>query len=228
MTASSDSPDIRRIKWEQKWLPRYFYQHVYVPILYCVLGIKTRFQDFFLMYQLNNTSIRFAKPSLSQWVIFFTGKVTHCLYRFGIPLMFMPLHKVILVNIIADIAFSYWLALIFQTSHVISEVEWPKPDKRNYVDMDWAELQIATTQDYATDSWFWNIMTGALNHQTTHHLFPGVIQSHYPKITPIVAKTCEEFGIKYHYVNTTTEAIGCHVNHLKMLGQQMGGDSKVD
>jgi hypothetical protein len=43
----------------------------------------------------------------------------------------------ILVNIIADIAFSYWLALIFQTSHVISEVEWPKPDKRNYVDMDW-------------------------------------------------------------------------------------------
>ena len=82
-----------------------------------------------------------------------------------------------------------------------------------------AELQIATTQDYATDSWFWTVFTGALNHQTTHHLFPGVIQSHYMKITPIVKQTCEEFGLKYHYVDTTTEAIGCHFNHLKALGQ---------
>ena len=32
---------------------------------------------------------------------------------------------------------SYWLALIFQTSHVISEVDWPKPDKNNFVNMDW-------------------------------------------------------------------------------------------
>ena len=44
-------------------------------------------------------------------------------------------------------------------------------------------MQVATTQDYATRSWFWTLVTGALNHQTTHHLFPGVIQSHYPKIT---------------------------------------------
>ena len=80
-------------------------------------------------------------------------------------------------------------------------------------------MQIATTQDYATDSWFWTVFTGALNHQTAHHLFPGVIQSHYMKITPIVKKTCEEFGVKYHYVDTTTEALGCHFNHLKVLGQ---------
>ena len=82
-----------------------------------------------------------------------------------------------------------------------------------------AELQIATTQDYATRSWFWTVFTGALNHQTTHHLFPGIIQSHYPRITPIVEQTCKEYGIKYHYVDTTTEALGCHINHLKKLGQ---------
>ena len=82
-----------------------------------------------------------------------------------------------------------------------------------------AEMQVATTQDYATDSWFWNVFTGALNHQTTHHLFPGVIQAHYPLITPIVRQTCEEFGIKYHYVDTMWEAFNCHINHLKNLGQ---------
>ena len=39
MTASEDVPDIRRIKWGQKWLPRYFYQHVYMPVLYCVVSV---------------------------------------------------------------------------------------------------------------------------------------------------------------------------------------------
>lgn len=219
MTASNEIPDIRRIKWGQKWLPRYFYQHVYMPMLYCVLGVKTRLQDFGLMYSRHNSAIRFARPTRTQWVIFFAGKLSHVMLRFGIPMMFMPLPTLLFYTTVAEIIGSYWLALIFQVSHVISEVDWPQPDKNNFVNQDWAELQIATTMDYATDSWFWNIMTGALNHQTTHHLFPGVIQSHYPKITPIVAQTCREFGVTYHYVDSTKEALGCHINHLKRLGQ---------
>ena len=36
-----DMPDIRRIKWNQIWLPRYFYQHIYVPMLYCAVSSLT-------------------------------------------------------------------------------------------------------------------------------------------------------------------------------------------
>ena len=73
------------------------------------------------------------------------------------------------------------------------------------------------------------MFTGALNHQTTHHLFPGVIQSHYPKITPIVEQTCKEFGITYHYVDTTKEALGCHIEHLRKLGRiALEGEEEVD
>ena len=89
-----------------------------------------------------------------------------------------------------------------------------------------AELQVATTQDYATNSWFWTVFTGALNHQTAHHLFPGIIQSHYIKITPIVKQTCEEFGIEYHSVETTSQALSCHVNHLWDLGRFNTADKK--
>ena len=87
-----DTPDVRRIKWTQAWVPLYFYQHIYVPMLYCVvsiyspsffflccvflsldcltslrelalvevalsffqLGIKTRLQDFYIIYTLQN------------------------------------------------------------------------------------------------------------------------------------------------------------------------------
>jgi fatty acid desaturase len=42
--------DVRRITWDQTWLPRYFYQHIYTPLLYCVLGLKTRIQDIYILY----------------------------------------------------------------------------------------------------------------------------------------------------------------------------------
>ena len=60
---------------------------------------------------------------------------------------------------------------------------------------------------------------GAINHQTTHHLLPWVIQSHYQKITPIIKQACEEFGLKYNCVNTTWEAVSLHLQHLKRCGQ---------
>ena len=78
---------------------------------------------------------------------------------------------------------------------------------------------MASTMDFATDSWFWSVFSGHLNHQTAHHLFPGVIQSHYSHITPIVKKTCAEFGIKYRCVNSAYDIVMHHIKHLKMLGQ---------
>ena len=81
-------------------------------------------------------------------------------------------------------------------------------------------MQVATTQDYATRSWFWTAFTGSLNHQTTHHLLPNILESHYPRITPIVEQTCKEYGIKYHYVDTIVDAFRHHIDHLKTLGQE--------
>lgn len=89
-------------------------------------------------------------------------------------------------------------------------------------------MQVATTKDFATDSWFWTVFTGALNHQTTHHLFPGVIQSHLTKITPIVKQTCEEFGLQYHCVETAQAAVDEHIQHLKRLGQEEEEETKKD
>ena len=44
-----------------------------------------------------------------------------------------------------------------------------------------AELQVRTTQDYCTDSWIWYFLSGGLNHQTAHHLFPGKQSGHRNK-----------------------------------------------
>ena len=61
---------------------------------------------------------------------------------------------------------------------------------------------------------------GALNHQTAHHLFPGIAQIYYPQITPIIVQACKEFGVRYNYKDTMFDALGAHISHLKMLGQE--------
>ena len=61
---------------------------------------------------------------------------------------------------------------------------------------------------------------GALNHQTAYQLFPGVAQIYYPQITPIIVQACKEFGVRYNYKDTMFDALGAHISHLKMLGQE--------
>ena len=79
VSSLQEESDIRRIKWTQKWLPRYFHQHIYVPLLYCVvskctlkrkniissldctfiqLTIKTRLQDFPLLLARRNGALQ--------------------------------------------------------------------------------------------------------------------------------------------------------------------------
>jgi len=221
ISTAEHKPDMRRIKWSQNWLPRYFYQHIFMPLIYCGLGMKTRAQDiYYLFYYKKNSTIRFNLPTMSQLVVFITGKLFYLLYRVVLPCMILGAWKMIALFVIADMVGSYWMALTFQASHVISEVDWPQPDKDGKVNRDWAEMQIETTQDYATDSWFLNVFTGALNHQTAHHLFPGVSQIYYPQITPIIREACKEFGVRYNYKDTLFQALGCHIAHLKRLGQR--------
>ncbi|KAK3742746.1 hypothetical protein QZH41_018952 [Actinostola sp. cb2023] len=183
------------------------------------LSLKTRLQDLTIMFNGTNGKMQMNALPTSTHVLFYAGKLAYLTQRLLIPLLVLPFMRVVILTIIIEAVISYWLALTFQISHVVSEVDWPQPDEDNHVNEDWAELQIKTSLDYATDNWFWNTFTGALNHQSTHHLFPGVSQVHYPQISPIVRKTCEEFNVRYNYLPTFTQALGAHLGHLKRLGQ---------
>lgn len=90
------------------------------------------------------------------------------------------------------------LATIVPWGSAPRQVSWPVPDKNGLINVDWAAMQVMTSQDYGHGSWFWTVFSGSLNYQVVHHLFPGVNQYYYPMIAPIVMKTCAEFGIKYH------------------------------
>ena len=46
-------------------------------------------------------------------------------------------HMQVVLNAVSDAVCSYLLAFFFQSSHNISEVEWPTPDQDNFLGTDW-------------------------------------------------------------------------------------------
>ena len=209
-------PDVRRIKPRQSWFPTYRIQHLYMPIVYPLLVFKMKFEDFHTFYVMKKATIRINPLTTFQFLMFVGEKFLHFLIRFILPYLFFPLSSVLLLNLTADIVTGLWQAFISQITHVNSMVEWP--DKEKKYNKPWAEMQVATTVDFATNSWFWSMITGTVNHQVAHHLFPGVLQTYYPHITPIVQQTCAEFGINYNSQPTVWDALLLHFGYLNIMG----------
>ncbi|KAG7366384.1 fatty acid desaturase, type 1 [Nitzschia inconspicua] len=66
----------------------------------------------------------------------------------------------------------------------------------------WAAAQVETSNNFASQSLFWHVLSNGLNHQIEHHLFPGLNHCHLHHIAPVVKATCLEFGVQYKSYDT--------------------------
>jgi linoleoyl-CoA desaturase len=73
--------------------------------------------------------------------------------------------------------------------------------------------------NFAPRSRLLNWYIGGLNYQIEHHLLPHICHVNYPRLAPIVAATCEEFGIRYHSYATWGEAFAGHWRELRLLAR---------
>lgn len=215
------NPDLRRIKPQQPWYSHYQWQQIYMPLLYGLLGIKYRINDFNIVFFLKKNGAIAVNP-LNQWHMnmFILGKLFFVTYRILLPAYYyMSLLDSILLFVISDLATSYVLAFVFQVNHVVPQAKWPKVNpETGVVNMDWAEMQIATTLDYAHGDKITTFLTGALNYQVTHHLFPYISQVHYIDIAPIIVQHCKEAGFTYHVLPNFWEAFKAHIKYLGIMG----------
>lgn len=198
---ATNDPDVRRIHPFQTWYDSYIGQENYVPFLYGLLAWKTRFQDIYILYfQRTNDAIRINPPTMYHHLVFWGGKLFFVGYRILLPIQLVGLWRTLLFLTLSDLVSSYWLALTFQVNHVVDTVDFiapPKDAASKELPIDWAEMQLQTTQDYAHHSTFWTWITGSLNYQAVHHVFPQVHQGHYPHLAPVVKSTCTEYGLEF-------------------------------
>jgi len=247
--------DIRRIKPKQEWFSHYTLQQFYAPLLYGLLAVKFRLNDLqILMFLKKNGNIRMNPPSLWHLSVFIFGKCFWVTYRIILPWLVLspwfeemlpsislassypassfvfgsPLLTLFCLLAVSDLITSWYLAFVFQVNHVAAPVVWPNVDEQTgVVDMDWAELQIRSTIDYAHDSKLVTFMSGGLNYQVVHHLFPYISQRHYPDIAPIILEACRRNNIQYLVLPSFFEAFKAHVSYLAQMGKQINGWSSI-
>jgi fatty acid desaturase len=212
--------DLRRLVHQQVWTWMYKFQHIYLPVVYGLLGLKFRVQDITGTYLAkSNGPIRvnfYDSPLIRIWLV----KAVFVLWRIVLPLMFLDASNFLGLFIIAELTTGYWLAYNFQVSHVSTIADFPNGDGSDKALDEWAITQVNTSVDYAHDSPFITFLAGALNYQTVHHLFPCVSQYHYPALAPIVKDVCKQYGVKFRYIPTFAQAFTLHIRHLKEMGEQ--------
>lgn len=101
------------------------------------------------------------------------------------------------------VAESLALATLFSLSHNFVDsdrdptliVESKKGEKTEQVD--WFKIQVETSCTYG--GFISGCVTGGLNFQVEHHLFPRMSSAWYPFIAPKVREICKKHGVNYAY-----------------------------
>jgi len=180
-------------------LPRTWYhavQHLYALLIYLVsitLFILGDFDDLFTLF---NYPKRFCAPSLKQWGITVLGKLIFMTWFLGHFFLF-PFQKAILDCVIVLIELGFFGLIFFVVNHWTDRaVHYTNADLISGTN-DWAALQVLSSSNFAIHSFFWTQVSGGLNLQIEHHLFPALSHTRLNLITPIVRDTCKQFGINY-------------------------------
>lgn len=170
------------------------YQWIYAPISFAFLYWSIQFQDFQSVFDRKVQDVTMHGLQDSEIKQFYAGKAIHLLLSIIIPLMTQPFGQAMWYYFIYTSIGGAVLAWFFIVSHNIEETKPSAIPKE--AQKDWARWQVETSA-----TWGRRIacfMTGGLNYQIEHHLFPALSHGLYPEIQPIIMEECKKRNIPYH------------------------------
>lgn len=212
---------IGRLSPHQKRLPFHRFQHIYLWLLYGLLPFKWQLMDDYRdIIRGRIGAHHFQRPKGRELAIFITGKLSFLTLAFVVPTLVHPFLNVLLFYVLATWVEGIVLAIVFQLAHVVEEAEFPMPDpETGKMDTHWAVHQVETTVNFARHNrvlcWF----LGGLNFQVEHHLLPKICHIHYPRLSRLVQRTCEQFGLQYNAHPTFWAGLVSHFRWLRRMGQ---------
>lgn len=133
-------------------------------------------------------------------------------FTVGMPFIFLDWPHALLVCLIANGLSSLLVVVQIVVNHEV-------PETMNRIvegePLDWGVHQVLTSHNYGVDSPLALHLSGGLNMQVEHHLFPRLHYIHYPAISHIVQEACVEFGLPYHSSKNIWQAMSKHYQLLK-------------
>ncbi|MCA9720186.1 MAG: fatty acid desaturase, partial [Myxococcales bacterium] len=129
--------------------------------------------------------------SARDWALVLACKSTWLIIHVLVPAALLGWPAALATTVVMMASAAYYLESIFIVNHIQPGLV---PPARAH----WAVVQVRATANWSSGSRLANALSGGLNHQIEHHLFPGLAIALYPEISPIVRRTCEEFGLPYN------------------------------
>jgi len=206
--------------------PRYWwhnYQHIYIWLLYSfvcypwsvshnikvVLGLVSG--------EIYEGCIQVHHSNILDWLETVSAIVIHHILRL-LPFIYLPTWwQAIFIAVLAEISSSTWFSLQFAVNHEIEESILLSGSDKDVLNgsRDWGAHQLITSHNYSIDFLLALHLSGGLNYQIEHHLFPSVHYKYYPELSKIVQQTSQEFNLPYNYTSSFFEGIIKHFYLLK-------------
>ncbi len=219
-----DSGGLMRFSPNGKKHAIYRFQHIYAWFLYCLLTIQwVTYKDYRLLFiyekkgllKKEKITLRKALLELSIYKVIYYG------YVLVLPLIFsgMPWYYVVTGFMVLHFTAGLGLSCIFQLAHVLESSEFPLPSEDRKMENNWALHQLQTTCNFSPRSRIMAWFIGGLNYQVEHHLFPHISHVHYRKISAIVKRTAEQYGVPYKVMPNFIYALRAHGRMLWKMGR---------
>jgi fatty acid desaturase len=122
------------------------------------------------------------------------GKILHFGITLALPAYLHGIEKVWAPFLAYGCAGSFVLCWFFIVSHNLDGLRHNQLSKETKAD--WGRWQIETSASWGNA--FWSFLSGGLNYQIEHHMFPGTAHNLYPAMAPIIKEECAKEGIPYN------------------------------
>jgi linoleoyl-CoA desaturase len=208
-----------RLSPSQRRRAAHRFQHIYIWVLYLLLALKWQFVDDFRELATGRIGGQvFPRPSKTRSVSVIGGKILFVAWAVVLPLWMHPVWSVLLCFLAISATLSLVLSVTFQLAHSVA-VAFPVDGAGSPARKEWAVHQVEASADFAPRNVLLTWYLGGLNFQIEHHLFPRVCHQHLAGLSPIVRRTCEEYGVRYSVHPTARAALVAHARWIRLLGR---------
>ena len=204
------------------WRPIHRFQQWYFPLVYSLIAFDFMLRDFLMaFFGRSDPNHVYPKMPAGEKVTFWLGKVFHFVVMIGLPMLVFPWWQVIIGYMFVMLLVGLLLGVVFQLAHISGDAQFPVPAENPLrIENEWAAHQVETTVDFAPRNRVLNFYIGGLNYQIEHHLLPHICHINYPRLAPIVERTCAEFGLPYISYPSWRAAFAAHWRQLAALGRR--------
>lgn len=217
-----EAKPLLRLCETQKYYKIHRFQHLYFWLAYSLLYIWWVFFTDYKKYftgKIGPTPLR--KMTIAQHISFWGFKLLHAFIFMAVPIYMVGFSTWIIGFLIYGMFAGFVLSIVFQLAHTVEHTHFVQASaQQGKIEDEWAIHQLKTTANFATRNKLISWWVGGLNFQVEHHLFPKISHVHYPAISKIIKKACQDFGINYIEYPKMRLAVASHVLHLKNMSRK--------